>query len=214
VGKFTSLLLLSILLLPGLLRADAGASASPAASPLAGAAPSPSASPAVSGSATPTPGPPPPVIAAGNSAVVTAPRLIVLLPGPPPGWKSDKPDGSTSDSGGFPITSVDCVYVQGDADNAPTTAINIIDSANNQQFQDATKAMWSATSKSAQGYDKTLIVDGLPGFEHYTFADQTGVLWVIVGGRYFVQIETTHQKPADLEAWLPRIDLKKLATLR
>jgi hypothetical protein len=154
------------------------------------------------------------VIASGDFAVVSAPRLIVLLPDPPPGWKSDKPDGSTSESGGFPITTVSGVYVQGDADNAPTTDINIIDSANNQQFQAATKAIWNATSNTPQGYDKTLIVAGHPGFEHYTYADQTGVLWVIIGRRYFVQIETTRQKPADLEAWLPRIDLKQLAALR
>jgi hypothetical protein len=146
--------------------------------------------------------------------VVPAPKLIVLLPGPPAGWSADKPDGSTSESGGFPITTVGCVYVQGDADNAPTATVNIIDSANNQQFQDATKAMWSATSNTPAGYDKTVVVDGLPGFEHFTNADQTGVLWVIVGGRYFVQVETTHQTPSQLETWLSRIDLKKLSTLR
>jgi len=208
VGKFTSPLLLSLLILPGLLRADV----TPAVSPSPSASPAPSATPAASGSAGPSI--PPPVITSGNFAVVTAPRLIVLLPDPPPGWKSDKPDGATSDSGGFPITTVNGVYVQGDADNAPTTEINIIDSANNQQFQDATKAIWNATSNSPQGYDKTLVVDGMSGFEHYTYADQTGVLWVIVGGRYFVQIETTRQTPAELEAWLPRIDLKQLAILR
>lgn len=156
----------------------------------------------------------PPVIAARNFTVVSAPRLIVLLPDPPEGWTSDKPEGATSESQGFPITTVGCVYVNGNADNAPTATINIIDSANNQQFQDATKAIWNSTDSSPQGYDKTVIVDGLPGFEHYTNADQTGVLWVIAGGRFFVQIETTRQKPAELEAWLGRIDLKKLAALK
>jgi len=223
---------------PGLLRADIGsgappaASASPSASPTAtpgpaispasspspaaaSSSPGPAASPAASGSsaaATPTPVPPP--ITTPHFTVVSAPRLIVLLPDPPPGWSSDKPDGASADSGGFMITTVSCVYVQGDADDAPTATVNIIDSANNQQFQDATRAMWNATSNTPDGYDKPVVVSGLPGFEHYHNADQTGALWAIVGGRYFVQIETTRQKPADLEAWLGRIDLKKLAALR
>jgi hypothetical protein len=214
VGKFAASIILSILLAPNLLRADVAPGASPLLSPAATVSPAPAASSAVSGSAAPTITPPPPIIAAGNFPVVAAQSLIALLPDPPPGWKSDKPDGQTSDSSGFRITTVNNVYVQGDADNAPTTEINIIDSANNQQFQDATKAIWGATSNTPQGYDKTLLVDGLSGFEHYRYSDQTGVLWVIVGGRYFVQIETTRQKPAELEAWLPRIDLKKLAALR
>jgi hypothetical protein len=74
--------------------------------------------------------------------------------------------------------------------------------------------MWSATSNTPAGYDKTVVVNGLPGFEHYTNADQTGVLWVIAGGRYFVQVATTRQSASELEAWLSRIDIKKLSTLR
>ncbi len=140
--------------------------------------------------------------------------LTVLLPNPPPGWLADKPDSSTSESAGFPITTVGRVYVKGEADDAPTATVNIIDSANNQQFQDATKAMWNATSNTPEGYDKTVTVAGLPGFEHFANADQTGVLWVVCGGRFFVQVETTRQTPAELEAWLSRINLKTLSTLR
>jgi hypothetical protein len=193
---FIALLLFALLPGPALMRAQDAASPSPAASP--------SASPA----------PAPPVINARNSTVVLAPQLIALLPSPPPGWSADKPDGSTAESGGFQITTVGCVYVKGDADDAPTATLNLIDSANNRQFQDATKAMWGATSNTAAGYDKAVTVNGLPGFEHFTNADQTGVLWVVAGGRYFVQVETTHQPASELEGWLGRIDLKKLAALR
>lgn len=165
-------------------------------------------------SPSPSPTPAAPAIAANNLPVVPAPALIPLLPAAPAGWSADKPEGSTSDSTGFAITTVGCVYVQGDADNAPTANINIIDSANNQQFQEATKAMWSATSDTPQGYDKVVTVDGLPGFEHYTNADQTGVLWVVAAGRFFVQVETTHLPASELQTWLDRIDLKKLSTLK
>ena len=156
----------------------------------------------------------PPGVAGKSAPVVQAARLIALLPPPPAGWTSDKPEGSTTQSEGFEITTVGNTYVKGTADDAPTATINIIDSANNQQFQDATKAMWSATSNTPEGYDKAVTVAGLPGFEHFTNADQTGVLWVIAGGRFFVQVETTKQPATELEGWLARIDLKKLSGIK
>ncbi len=156
----------------------------------------------------------PPVISTNGAPVIPADQLILLLPDAPPGWSADKAEGSTSQSTGFPITTVGRTYVKGDADDAPTATINIIDSANNQQFQAATKAMWSATGNTPQGYDKTVTVAGLPGFEHFANADQTGALWVIAGGRFFVQVETTRQPATDLEGWLTRIDLKKLSALK
>jgi hypothetical protein len=173
--KSIAALVFALLLSPTLLRAQDASSLSPAAS---------------------SPTPAPPVITAGNSPVIPSAKLIVFLPDAPQGWSADKPEGATSDSTGFAITTVGCVYVKGDADNAPTATINIIDSANNQQFQDATKAMWGATSNTPEGYDKTVTVAGLPGFEH------------------FVQVETTHLPASELEGWLARIDLKKLSTLR
>ena len=74
--------------------------------------------------------------------------------------------------------------------------------------------MWSAPSNTPEGYDKAVTVAGLPGFEHFANSDQTGVLWVIAGGRFFVQVETTKQPVADLEGWLTRIDLKKLSAIK
>jgi len=205
---------LAFLIAPALLPAQAPVSPTPSLSSTSAIQPSFSPAPAATSGSLGEVGSLPPVITAHNTTVVSADKLIELLPGAPPGWNADKPEGSTSNSTGFPLTKVDCVYVEGQADNAPTAAINIVDSAANQQFQDATKAMWSATGTTAAGYDKTVTVNGLPGFEHYTNADQTGALWVIAGGRFFVQIETTHLPPAELEAWLSRIDLQKLSTLR
>jgi len=184
-----SAMLFALLLAPALVRAQN----------IAVPAPAPSATPAA---------------AANNSPIVPADRLIPLLPPPPAGWSCDKPEGSTAESDDGQITTVGNTYVKGDADDAPTATINIIDSANNQQFQDATKAMWSATSQTPDGYDKAVTVGGLPGFEHFANTDQTGVLWVVAGGRFFVQVETTRQPASDLEGWLTRIDLKKLSALK
>lgn len=164
--------------------------------------------------ASPSPSPTAPIIVSKNSRVVPAARLIAMLPAPPAGWSADKPEGSTSQSDDGQITTVSNTYVKGDADDAPTATINIIDSANNQQFQDATKAMWSQTSSTPEGYDKAVTVAGLPGFEHFANSDQTGVLWVVAAGRFFVQVETTRQPASDLEGWLTRIDLKKLSDMK
>ncbi len=189
IRSIAAALLLSLLPAPAFLRAQDVAAPAPAAA----AAP----------------------VASGKSApVIQADHLIVLLPDPPAGWNADKPEGSTTESAGFEITTVSRTYVKGDADDAPTATVNIIDSANNRQFQDATKALWSATSNTPAGYDKALTVAGLPGFEHFANTDQTGVLWVIAGGRFFVQVETTRQPATELEGWIARIDLKKLSSLK
>ena len=165
----------------------------------------------------PAASPPPAAVSpapAKSAPVVEVDRLLTMLPEPPAGWGADKPEGSTSETEGFPITTVSRTYFKGDADNAPTATINIIDSANNQQFQDSTKAMWGITSDTPAGYDKDVKVDGLPGFEHFANADQTGVLWVVAGGRFFVQVETTGQPPAELQNWMKRIDLSKLGGMK
>jgi hypothetical protein len=36
----------------------------------------------------------------------------------------------------------------------------------------------------------------------------------MVANRYFVQIELQHQDPAELQEWIKRIDLKKLAEIK
>ncbi len=151
---------------------------------------------------------------APSQPVAPAESLIPLLPEPPAGWSADKPENSSGESGGFQITTVSRTYVKGDADDAPTATLSIIDSANSRQFQDASKAMWRATGATPEGYDKAVTVAGLPGFEHYANATQTGVLWVIAAGRFFVHVETNRQPASDLEVWLGRIDLKKLSGIR
>ena len=155
-------LVLALTLRRRLLRAE------DASQPSTSASPSPSAVPITS--------PAPPTITSKNSGVV---RLSDLTAFPRPASRLER--GQTGrrnkQSGGFPITTASRVYVKGTSDNAPTSTLSIIDSANNQQFQDATKAMWNATSKTPEGYDKTVTVSGLPGFEHFSNTDKTGALW-------------------------------------
>lgn len=146
--------------------------------------------------------------------VINFSKLIPLLPEPPAGWKADQPEGSTTESEGFTLTTAGRTYTQGDADDAANVTVNIIDTANNKQFSEATMAEWSTTQETADGYTKAVTLDGNKGFEQFTKEGQIGNLWVIVGGRFFVQVETTRLPAPEMQAWLKRLDLKKLAALK
>lgn len=146
--------------------------------------------------------------------VVNFAKLLPFLPEPPEGWTAEKPEGSTSETPGFKITTAGRSYTKGDGDAAPTGSINITDATGNQPYIAATMAGWNMKSETTDGYDKSVTIDGNPGFEHFEKESKTGTLWVVVGQRFFVQVELTNQDPAELQAWMKRIDLKKLAAVK
>jgi hypothetical protein len=146
--------------------------------------------------------------------VVDFSKLMPLLPEGPSGWTADKPDGSTVDAGGFKITNVHRDYKKGTADNAPTTAISILDSAANPEYVAATTAAWNMSTSTPEGYTKALMIDGMPGFETFENEGKHGTLWLMVAKRYVLQIETQGQDSKDLQDWLKRVDLKKLAAVK
>jgi hypothetical protein len=152
--------------------------------------------------------------AEGAPEVVHYEKLLPLLPGPPAGWTADEPEGSTSDVGGFELTNVHRDYKKGTGDKAPTAAISILDSAANPDYATATTAAWNYNSETLEGYSKSITVDGNRGFEAYEAERKHGSLWVMVAKRYFVQIELTGQDAKELQQWVKRIDLKKLAEVK
>jgi len=145
--------------------------------------------------------------------VVDFSKLIPILPEAPAGWTADKPDGSTADVGGFKITNVHRDYRKGDAADAPTASISILDSAANPDYVTATTGTWSQSSETLEGYSKPATIDGNPGFEAYEKEQKHAVLWVMVAKRYFVEIELQNQDPKELQDWIKRVDLKKLAEI-
>ncbi|PYJ09721.1 MAG: hypothetical protein DMF06_08935 [Verrucomicrobia bacterium] len=146
--------------------------------------------------------------------VVDFSKLLPLLPEAPADWTADKAEGSTDDAGGVKITSVHRDYKKGTADNAPTTSISILDSAANPEYVAATTAAWNLTATTPEGYTKALTVEGMPGFETFENEGKHGTLWLMVAKRYVLQIETQSQESKDLQDWLKRIDLKKLAAVK
>jgi hypothetical protein len=146
--------------------------------------------------------------------VVDFSKLLPILPNPPEGWTADKAEGSTDDIGGTKITSAHRDYKKGDGDTAPTTSISILDSAANPDYVSSTTAAWNMSTSTPEGYTKTLTIEGMPGFETFENEDKHGTLWLMVAKRYVLTIETQNQEAKDLQDWLKRIDLKKLAGVK
>lgn len=146
--------------------------------------------------------------------VVDYKKLIPILPDAPSGWTAEKPEGSTDEVAGFKITNVHRDYRKGEGDDVPTVSISILDSAANPDYVTSTTASWSQSSDTAEGYSKAVTIDGNPGFEAYENDRKHGSLWVMVAKRYFVEIELQKQDAKELEEWIKRVDLKKLAEIK
>ena len=141
-------------------------------------------------------------------------KLLAILPEPPSGWTADKPEGSTEDVGGFKITNVHRDYRKGEGEKAPSAAISILDSISNPDYVSATTEAWKSNSDTNEGYAKSVNIDGNPGFETFEKDSKHAALWVMVADRYFVQVELQNQEPGELQGWIKRVDLKKLAGIK
>ena len=141
-------------------------------------------------------------------------KLLPILPDPPSGWTADKPEGSTEDVGGFKITNVHRDYHKGEGKKSPSTAISILDSVANPDYVNATTDAWNSNSDTSEGYAKSVTIDGNPGFETFEKDTKHATLWVMIANRYFVQIELQNQEPGELQEWVKRVDLKKLAAIK
>ena len=146
--------------------------------------------------------------------VVDYQKLLPILPEAPEGWAADKAEGSTEDVGGFRLTNVHRDYHKGEGDKALTAAISIVDLVANPDNVSATTDAWKNTSESAEGYSKSVTIDGNPAFEAFEKESKHATLWVMIANRYSLQIELQNQDPKELQEWVKRIDLKKLAAIK
>lgn len=146
--------------------------------------------------------------------VVDPAKLIPILPEAPAGWTAEKAEGSSDDVGGFKITNVHRDYRKGESADAPTAAISILDSVASPDYVEVATAGWDKSSETPEGYGKPVTIDGNPGREDYDKEQKHATLWVMVAKRYFVTIELQNQDPKELQEWIKRVDLKKLAEIK
>jgi|SRR5205807_1339736 len=146
--------------------------------------------------------------------VVDPAKLIPILPEAPAGWTAEKAEGSSDDVGGFKITNVHRDYRKGEAADAPSTSVSILDSVASPDYVEVATAGWDKSTETSEGYAKPVTIDGNPGREDYDKDQKQASLWVMVAKRYFVTVELHNQDPKELQEWIKRIDLKKLAEIK
>jgi hypothetical protein len=78
----------------------------------------------------------------------------------------------------------------------------------------ATTGAWNFNSETVEGYSKSITIEGNPGFEAYEIEGKHSTLWLMIAKRYFLQIELQNQDPKELQEWIKRVDLKKLAAIK
>src|SRR4030095_15431722 len=111
-------------------------------------------------------------------------------------------------------TNVHRDYHKGEGDKATTAAISILDSVANPDYVNATTAAWNNNNETSEGYGKSAIIDVKPGVEAFEKESKHAPLWVMIANRYVVQIELQDQDPKELQEWVKRVDLKKLAAIK
>jgi hypothetical protein len=146
--------------------------------------------------------------------VVDSSKLIPLLPNAPSGWTADKAEGSTTDAGGFKLTTAHRDYKKGEADNAPFTSISILDCAGSPEYVETTTQAWKDSSSGQDGYTKPETISGNPAYESYENDSKRGSLSIMVAKRYLVQIEAQQQDASALQEWMKLMDLKKLSDVK
>ncbi|GEM_PF-1732717 len=156
--------------------------------------------------ATPTPKPPAP-------PVVAFEKLITFLPKTPEGWSSEKPSGSVTDIEVFNLSTATQTYQKGEDEDAKVATVTIIDAGGHNGYLKAITSQWKSAS-SVEGTDKQVQIGDMPGFEHVSMLPKAVSLAVIVGNRFFVQVDLTNMEPKDAREWLQKMDLKGLAELK
>jgi len=147
------------------------------------------ASPTTPISTYPTPAPTPPPMSADAVHYNT---LIEFLPGAPSGWDGEEPFGQTFTSGEGTWSMAMESYTK--SGNEEITAdVGIMDSAYQQV------GWWAAwqgfySYESADGYAKTVTVEGYPAWEAYTKDDNQYVLYVGINDRFVVFVNTNSDR--------------------
>ncbi len=128
------------------------------------------------------------------------------------GWERSKPTGEHMSS---PVnfSEAEVNYQKGDA----SVRLKITDSALNQLLV-TPFAMFLAAGyekETESGYEKSVKIEGYPGWEKWNDRDKDGELNAIVNKRFIVQLEGNHLENASvLHAFMQSTDLKKLASLQ
>jgi hypothetical protein len=138
-------------------------------------------------------------------------KLIELLPKAPSGFTADAdPRGETTNAMGFKVSTAE----QSFSSERGSLRVKIMDGAFNAPLYTIVTMAAQFARESTEGYEKGVTLDGNPGVEKWRKDGGDAELNIVVGKRFFVEIDGSGITP-DLvrEVW-GSIDRARLAGLK
>jgi hypothetical protein len=138
-------------------------------------------------------------------------KLIELLPKAPGGWTVDgEPRGETTNAMGFAVSMAEQSYAQ----EGKSLHVKITDGAFNAPLYTVITMAAQFARESTEGYEKGVTLDGNPGVEKWRKDGGDAELNVVVGKRYFVEIDGSGITPELVREVWGSVDRAKLASLK
>jgi hypothetical protein len=138
-------------------------------------------------------------------------RLIELLPKAPAGWTADgEPRGETTNAMGFKVSMAELSF----STEGKSLRVKITDGAFNAPLYTVITMAAQFARESTEGYEKGVTLDGNPGVEKWRKDGGDAELNVVVGKRYFVEIQGSGITPELVHQVWASVDRTKLAGLK
>jgi len=138
-------------------------------------------------------------------------KLIALLPKAPSGFEADgEARGETTNAMGFQVSMAE----QSFSAEGKSLHVKITDGAFNAPLYTVVTMAAQFARESTEGYEKGVTLDGNPGVEKWQKEGGDASLNVVVGKRYFVEIEGSGITPEIVREVWGSIDRAKLAGLK
>jgi len=138
-------------------------------------------------------------------------KLVELLPPAPSGFTADaEPRGETTNAMGFKVSMAERSY----SAEGQSLRVKITDGAFNAPLYTVVTLAAQFARESTEGYEKGVTLDGNPGVEKWQKDGGDASLNVVVGKRYFVEIEGSGITPELVRKVWGSVDRAKLAGLK
>jgi hypothetical protein len=138
-------------------------------------------------------------------------KLVELLPAAPSGWTADaEPRGETTNAMGFKVSMAERSF----STEGKSLRVKITDGAFNAPLYTVITMAAQFARESTEGYEKGVTLDGNPGVEKWRKNGGDAELNVVVGKRYFVEIDGSGITPEFVRSVWGSVDRTKLAGLK
>jgi hypothetical protein len=138
-------------------------------------------------------------------------KLIELLPKVPGAWTADgEARGETTNAMGFKVSMAEQSFSQ----EGKSLRVKITDGAFNAPLYTVITMAAQFARESTEGYEKGVTLDGNPGVEKWRKDGGDAELNVVVGKRFFVEIEGSAITPELVREVWGSVDRAKLAGLK